>query len=203
MKDDLLASLEHVRWHIALRTFGNNHATLVGLLVDWWVSGAPEDRYVLESGPSFGYRPRSTRGGGQCDAILVEKEVSKGIVEVEGTRYDYTIDKMGRFFAAEYADLATLAFGVFLAYPTGARGRGKERTIHPLPLDEFVRRGQAVTKDHPGKQLAILVLDKVREPQRSGPRARTEYYEGRPAQIRGSLVQDGKELARRVLMPKR
>jgi len=203
MRDDLLASLESVRWDTALRTFGNSHATLVGLLVDWWISGSPLDRYALEGGPSFGYRSRSTGGGGQCDAILVEGELSRGVVEVEGTRYHDTIDKIGKFFAAEYSDLATLEFGVLLAYPTGPQGRGQGRTITALPLDEFVRRGQRVTKEYVGRQLAILVLDKEWEPQQSGPRARTEYYQGRPAQVRGSLLQDGKELARRVLMPRR
>jgi len=197
---ELLSSLERVRWHIARHTYGSSHCTLIGLLVDWWISGNPQTRYALESGPSFGYRPRAEKGGGQCDAILVQEGTSRGVIEVEGgfqngasniERYLITIDKIGKYFAAEYEDLKTLEFGIFLAYPTR-----KEHMTGLLPMEEFVERGLAVTREHREKQLAVLVLDKKLETQQSGPRARGNiYYKTTPNQIRGVLLESGTIIA--------
>jgi hypothetical protein len=202
MDGDLLSSLEHARWHVALRTFGNNHATLIGLLVDWWISGG-ERRWALEMGPAFGYRPRNEGGGGVCDAILGEGETSMGVLEVEGSRHNYTLDKMGKYFAAEYEDLKRLEFGLFLAYSYAFEGRGGERRIVPISLDDLVETAKNVTANYPGKQLAILVLEKVLEPQRSGPRARSEYYWASPTGVIGMLIKGGKEIERRSIMPKK
>jgi hypothetical protein len=170
-------------------------------LIDWWISEAPPDshHWALGSGPSFGYRKRGENGGGQCDAILVEGNVSKGVVEVEGSRLEYTLRKIGNYFKAEYSDLEGLEFGIFLAYAYGPVGKRKERTIPTLPLESLVECGKEITGEYPGKQLAILALDKVWEPQRSGPRARNEYYFGRPSQITGSLLKNGEEVVRRCL----
>ena len=98
--DDLLTSLESVRWHIAFRTFGNSHATLIGLLVDWWISSASkdQDRWVLEGAPP--YSPWVAGGTGSCDAVLVEGATSRGLVEVEGTYHETTIKKIEKYFLA-------------------------------------------------------------------------------------------------------
>jgi hypothetical protein len=82
---EILYSLKTVRWDTALRTYGNNHATLIGLLVDWWVSGAPEHRWALESGPTNGYAAPGVRG--QCDALFCCDHAPLGVLEVEGYRY--------------------------------------------------------------------------------------------------------------------
>ncbi len=197
---NLLGSLQHVRWQTAFRTFGNDHATLIGLLVDWWISGDPAQRWALEGGPSFGFRPRTEQGNGQCDAAFGEGTQNAGILEVEGTRHAWTIEKIGRFFAAEYPEFATLRFGIFLAYAYGAVGTGPGRAIPPFPLDEFVAHAKSVTAARPGRQLAVLALDKLREPQPGGsPRFRSEFYWGRPLRVTGALVVDGQEIGRRIL----
>jgi hypothetical protein len=182
---------------VAFRTFGNSHATLVGLIVDWWITAAPGSRWALEGGLSFGYHPRGI-GGGICDAILGEgdaarglAEVARGVVEVEGTRYDETLLKIGRFFSSTSVDLQGLEFGVFLAYAYFPQGRGPKRAIAPLSLEAFIERGRVVTKENPGKHLAILALDKRWERQRSGLRARNEYAMGSPERIRGALLMNG------------
>lgn len=201
MDDNILTSLAQARWQTASRTYGNSHATLIGLLVDWWVSGTPEHRWVLEGGPSFGYRPQAQKGNGQCDAVLGEGAVNKGIIEVEGTRHTWTIEKIGKFFAAEYPEFSSLTFAIFLAYAYGPAGKGKARTIPPLPLDEYVAQAKDVTAHHPGKSVVVLALDKAWEPQVKGsPRARSEYYWGRPSRLTGAYVVGGSEMERRVLM---
>ncbi|MCL5961876.1 MAG: hypothetical protein M1358_21605 [Chloroflexi bacterium] len=201
MKDDLLTSLEQVRWQTAFRTYGNDHATLIGLLVDWWITAAPDTRWALEGGPSFGHRPKGL-GGGLCDAILGEGDCSKGVIEVEGTRCDDTIRKIGEFFSPEAAaDLQSLEFGIFLAYAYSPQGKGRERHIPDLPLKDFVDLGRKVTKDNPGRCLAILTLDKTWERIQTGPRAKNEWYMGSPAKIHGVLLLNGEEIASKDLFP--
>jgi hypothetical protein len=197
--DDLLTSLEGVRWDVAFRTFGNSHATLIGLLVDWWISNAPKqrDRWVLEGAPSYG--PWVAGDAGLCDAVLVEDGASRGVIEVEGTYHESTVKKIGKYFSSSFMDLQGLEFGVFLGYTYNRK---------PLILDKLIEYGAIVSSIHPGKQLAILVLDKQWEPQKAGPRAPRKagdetYYSARPIKVRGALIYDGKLLAEeRILYPK-
>lgn len=194
---DLLKSLEDVQWEIALRTFGNPHKTLVGLLVQWWIAGDSRNRSALDSGPAFGYRPRN-EGGGTCDAILVERDNAKGIVEVEGSKYESTIKKMGNYFKAECQEYKSLDFGIFLAYPIAPEGRGKNRKIKPLPLSQFFECAKDVTERYPDKELAIILLEKEYERVNSGIRFRSEYYWCSPSKVWGVLIRNGKEVDRRT-----
>lgn len=192
---EVLDSLRAVRWDVAFRVYGNSHATLIGLLVDWWIGAKPDARWALEGGPSHSYTPGGI-GGGLCDAILGEGESSLGVVEVEGTRIQSTIEKMGKFLTSTLTDLQTLSFGIFLAYAYEPIGRGEARTIAPLPLNTLVEYAITATRDVPGKHVAILTLDKQWSRVRSGPRARNEYYMGTPVRVRGALVSSGDLLIR-------
>src|SRR3954468_15401679 len=92
---------ESVRWHVARRAYGNAHATLIGLLVDWWVSRDKNRNRVLEGGPSFNPPGTGLVGRGQCDAILCADSKAVGVLEVEGaSRQEYTARKLGAFFAS-------------------------------------------------------------------------------------------------------
>ena len=53
--DLFLERLAKVPWLVAARTFGNDHATLLGLLVHWWIAEQPNTHTALEGGPGFGY----------------------------------------------------------------------------------------------------------------------------------------------------
>jgi hypothetical protein len=188
--DTLLTSLAAVRWSTALRVFGNDHGTLVGLLVDWWISGNPATRWALEGGPSFGYNVKGV-GGGQCDAILGEGATSRGLIEVEGTRYLYTLEKIGKFFGSTHAEMQSLQFAIFLAYAYGPTGVGPKRHLPPVTLEAHVEVAKELTAAYPGRYLAVLALDKTYERQKAGPRHRNEYYWGRPWRIRGALLANG------------
>ena len=113
---ELLQSLSQVPWKVAAKTYGNDHSTLIGLMVQWWINLDVEAHTALEGGPAFGYRKRGQGGGGQCDALLCRGKDPIGVLEIEGTRPEYTVNKIGNFFAAEYAELDTLQFGVVLVY---------------------------------------------------------------------------------------
>jgi hypothetical protein len=96
----LLESLATARWHVAAQTFGNSHATLIGIVVDWWVSTGQADRYALEGGPSAHPLRHGMRGTRVCDALLCGVDGAEGVVEVEGGRKAWTVEKVGWFFEA-------------------------------------------------------------------------------------------------------
>jgi len=192
MEEDFLASLERASWSVALQTFGNSHATLIGLLVEWWVSGA-SGRIALEGGPSFGKRSDGTRG--QCDALLAEGDAIKGVVEVEGTRYESTFKKMGRFFDSRLEPLTHLTFGIFLGYRTGKQGGA----IHPLGESEIAHYALQLSEVHPDKKLAVLLLEKKWDPQSTGPRSLSRYYAPRPDSISGMVIESGRICDQRLM----
>src|SRR6266704_2860222 len=98
-----------VRWHVAERTYGNDHSTLIGLLVDWWVSRDATNS-VLEGGPSCNPRRTGLMGRGHCDALFCRNAKPVGVLEVEGCgnpkagdvekKAIETAKKLGRFFAS-------------------------------------------------------------------------------------------------------
>ncbi len=190
MNTSFLTSLESARWPVVFRTYGCSHSTLVGLLVDWWISQAPGNRWALEGGPSFGFFSKGI-GGGICDAVLGEGDTSRGVCEVEGSRYEDTLRKIGSFFSSDLRDLQTLEFGVFLAYPTSPEGRGAARHMRAVPAGALLELGKEVTRANPGKSLVILALEKEWERQCPGPRARNDYYRATPTQVRGWLLLNG------------
>ena len=194
MNKRLLNNLKDARWHVALRTFGNDHATLIGLLVDWWISNDPDRHWVVEAGPSSRGEKR-----GRCDAVFCVDSSAVGVLEVEGTRYNETLEKIGDFFTSEESDLQSLRFGIFLGYPISARGRGKARKVPPLPLDCWERIAKQLTAEHIGKDLVILALEKKWEPKVLGLRTRNQYYKCRPTKIHGVQCRDGRKVDRQTL----
>ena len=48
----LLDSLKTMNWTPIARTHGNDHSTLVGFLVQWWISRDPAVHWALDSGPT-------------------------------------------------------------------------------------------------------------------------------------------------------
>jgi len=76
----LLKNLEHINWNIAARTYGNNDATLVGLIIEWWNS-MREDHWAMDGAPGCYEGPNSIH----CDTILFEGGNTFITVEVEGT----------------------------------------------------------------------------------------------------------------------
>ena len=187
-----LEMMKEIDWEVAMKTFGNNHSTLIGLIVSWWIMGDPDTRTALDSGPSFGHRGRNEGGGGACDAVLLQDHVAKGIVEVEGSRYERTIEKIGKYFEAEYDHLKTLEFGILLAYSIGPEGRGDERRIKSPPKHEILSRVKEVTSRYHDKAIAVVILDKEFERITEGLRSKSEYYCCTPQKIDGYLVKEGK-----------
>jgi hypothetical protein len=188
----LLAELQSARWFVAGRTIGNDHATLIGLLVDWWVSLAPRDHWVLEGGPGNGYSRRGARG--QCDALLCSGAQAFGVLEVEGSRYDYTVKKVGSFFAARIPDYRSLRFAVLVLYTYEPVGRGGGRRLPPAVTPDTLRVVRQVSAAYPDHELALVSVDKRYVRHAEGLRSRNEYYFGEPARIVGHLFKRGEQI---------
>jgi hypothetical protein len=192
--ESLLHSLKRTRWDVAANTYGNNHATLIGLLVEWWISSEPQTHRAIESGPSYGKFPKG-KGGGMCDAVFCENSNAVGVLEVEGTRGKLTIEKIGKFFHSGRKDLKTLRFAVVVLYPTGPRGRGPEKKMPSCWDAEIASWVTEVSQTQPDRPIIVVTLDKLCEPQVEGIRCRTVCYHSKLMSVQGFAYEGGEEVA--------
>jgi len=186
-----LRSLKKVRWDTAVQTYGNNHSTLIGLLVNWWISQSAKHR-VLEGGPTNGYSRKGVRG--QCDALLCDGETPVGVLEVEGTRHESTVKKIGTFFNAIRPEFRKLSFGILLFYAYEPVGSGR-RKIFPKPFDSDAKKEvKAISKKHPNKPIIVISVEKKYQQKDEGVRSWNPYYKGQVAKIYGSVFMNGKAI---------
>ncbi len=194
--ENLLKSLKNAKWEVAFKTFGNDHATLIGLIVSCWVlSKSKEVRFALDSGLTFGYR-KNFKGGGVCDAVLAEGNIAKGIVEVEGVgKYRTTVEKIGKYFTeGVYPQFKNLEFAILLVYPFGPSGRGQNRQVPPIPTENILKLAKEnLSSQYPDKILVILILEKEfkRITDESNFRSRNEYHQCTPTKIVGYSLKNG------------
>ncbi|NQU21243.1 MAG: hypothetical protein HQ567_08170 [Candidatus Nealsonbacteria bacterium] len=185
----LFDDLHRADWTTAARTFGNDHATLIGILTQWWIRLSPSTHTVIEAGPTNGYREKGKRG--QCDALFCSSDSPVGVLEVEGSRPIETALKIGYFFDGVYPEIQTLTFGILLVYSYTPTGRGEHR-IFPAAITERIAETVCqVSRRHPEKEIVLLGLDKTYERRRDGIRSRNEYYMGVPSLIQGQLWRNG------------
>lgn len=184
MDEHTLESLKDARWAVARRTFGNNHSSLIGLVVDWWVTAAPDTRWALESGPSL------SRGNSErADGLLGDGTDALGVFEVEGSRHAFTLAKLGKFLVSERADLASLRFGLFLGY---------RWEPGPLPVAAWEAQAQEITRQCPGRSVIVSAVEKAH--RRTGPWC-DGYYAAMLSRVDASLVTDGAVVHRLSLSP--
>ena len=112
-------SLAAARWEVALRTYGSSHATLIGILVNWWISLDLESHTVLDGAPSHG------KGNvGQGDALFYYGQKPIGVLEAEGTNPVAKVTSVVKYFETGRPELQSVWFGVLLLYSYKARGSG-------------------------------------------------------------------------------
>lgn len=191
-------SLSSTDWYIARQTYGNDHSTLIGLLVSWWINGK-NTRWVLEGGPSV----KSGKNKAQCDAALCDGDKMLGILEVEGTRPAYTIKKFSHYFNSKNKNYKDIKFGIILLYTTEPKGRGNKKNFEiPIEVEEEgknirkVKIGEVaknVSEKHPDHGLIVLWLEKKYCPGTKGSiRAINKYYSGEVNKVIGRLYLSGK-----------
>ena len=205
-------SLKDVRWHVAAASYGSNHATLIGLLVDWWISLDTERHGALDSGPTHGYHEKGI-GSHRCDALFLTTDNSDmpmkpvGLLEVEGSYGQETADKIGRFFKPGYQDLNSLEFAILLLYegmPITNKEDGKKEKDFIFPkAKETIEKVKEVSAKNPEKSIIVMILEKAyRKQQKDTIRYRSEYYFGEMEKVEGYLYKNGEEKHLGVLWKK-
>ena len=195
----LLNQLIEARWQTAARTYGNDHATLIGLIVDWWISLAPDVNSALEGGP--GNTEPTVGERGQCDAMLCKDQKPVIVVEVEGTRIPYTLNKLETYLTSASPHFTPIEAAVLLLYAYQPVGIGKDRGYCEIWTKEMVEPILETSRKCANKPIVIITLDKTYRRQKEGIRSINEYYFGEPNRIEAHLVLDGIELHNQVLYP--
>ena len=142
-----------------LQTYGNFHATLIGLFVKWWVTMSQEHS-AMDSGPTYKYHKKG-EGSIHCDALLFDDGNPVGVLEVEGIHPEQALDRICRFLDTEDGYWGPLQFGILVVYAYGPTGRGINRQIPDIKseeLEKLVERKTkpiylvCVNKHYPGKE---------------------------------------------------
>jgi hypothetical protein len=187
-------SLLTANWPLAARTFGSSHATLIGVLADWWFKLDPGAHSVLDGAPSHG-----EGNAGWCDLMLCANALPLGVVEVEGTKPLDKLKTISAYFSSSRPDLSSLDFGLLLVYAYYARGRGRLKQYPPAETPEILAAALEVSASHPSKALLLLSLDKTVDPSPGTLRASSRYHLGRFARIGAALLVGGKIIDRKTL----
>lgn len=195
----VLESLRHARWDVLARTYGNSHATMVGLVVEWWTASGPRGRTVLEGAPGF-----QVKGGRkQVDALLCEDDEAVGVVEVEGTDPATTVRKMVEVLSGGHSDLQGVAFALVVLYTTGARGSGSDRSWPCPASQEWLEECRQLSDNARGVPVIVVTLHKDYERNPAGIRGRnTEYYWGQLSRVESRLFMRGRQAALRQIWPR-
>jgi hypothetical protein len=177
----ILDSLAKAHWHVARRTYGNSHATYIGMLVDWWVSQDVVRHSALDGSPQFG----RSEGKAAPDALLCSDGIAVGVIEVEGNCQE---DKAGKF-AAYFADqtVPNLQFGLLLLYESNLRreeSRGRAASL--AALNEVA----SVSAKHPSKDIVVVELSKYRM-ERPAWESSKGYYDGAVGDVKACLYRNG------------
>lgn len=189
---EIFNSLKSANWYTAFRTYGNDHSTLIGLIVNWWISVNPEDNWALEAGPTNKLKKKGERG--QCDALLCSGSDAVGILEVEGSRYEFVIKKIETFFDGNNNKIKSLRFALLLFYPVTPLGKKGNRNFpNPLP-PQFIKNIREVSSRHRDKSIVLIAIEKKYDRTIAGIRAMNEYYMGSPCKISIRLYEKGKEV---------
>ncbi len=185
----MLDELARVPWHTAARIYGNSHASLVGLIVHWWITAKPDTRWALDGGPAA--------DRGTCDALLCEGDHPIGVLEVQSVDVDQpdpfnaAVQRIDAFFRSNEEYFANLDFALLLLYPVRAN------QIED-PFD--YARQQAVERlawNHCHRRIVVVALCKRHE-QAGGVRCLNDYYKGRLTQVKGYLYREGRRKDQRL-----
>lgn len=194
----LFGSLAAARWTTASRTYGNNHATLIGVLVDWWISQDTSYNWVLESGPAVRLPGTGARERRHCDAIFGRGRDAVGVLEVEGMRQSLTAAKIGHYFNSTDDDFAGLKFAILVCYSCGATGPADERIFRLNQLEEARAQLASVSKSSSDRDLYLVVVQKVPDKDVCSIR-QGKYYCGRVSTVQAYWYRAGVKIREKFL----
>ncbi|MBE7420073.1 MAG: hypothetical protein HS128_20410 [Ideonella sp.] len=191
---DLLNSLRRANWHVATRTYGSSHATLIGVIADWWVKLEPDQHTVLDGAPSFG-----DRNAGWCDLMLCDGHTPRGVVEVEGTKPLDKLATLEGYFGSKKPSLGEMTFGLLLLYAYFIKGRKPNRRYPRAESPEVYAEALRVSAKHPSKALFLVAVDKSVDRDPGHVRLASPYHIGSVCLVTASVLLDGQEHGRQCL----
>lgn len=191
---DLLASLASAKWGLARRTYGSSHATLIGLLAQWWLEIDARFHTVLDSAPSYGFK-----NAGWADLLLCREDKPVGVVEVEGTQPIAKVNCIANYFRSTRPELASLEFGLLLLYAYEAKGRGTGRAYLSPETPEIVQVIKELTAGS-RQSFIMIAVEKQYERPPHGIRSTSAYCHGVVSGVKAVCFETGEEIARRVLL---
>jgi hypothetical protein len=177
-------------WRILASTYGNCHATTIGLLSRWWVSLGPEGHQVLDGAPSPGGKTGAAKIRRHADLLLCDHRKPVGVVEVEGTRWEETAAKFEPYFQSP--NMPDITFGILVMYGTGMKG-GVFKNPQDSGTTKIIER---ITGEFQGKAIILISLEKALLNPDEGILWKTEsrYYLGKIAKVSGSMFRGGKRI---------
>jgi hypothetical protein len=194
----IFESLAAARWEVPRRTYGSSHATLIGILVDWWISLDLESHTVFDGAPSHG------KGNvGQGDALFCRGQKPIGVLEAEGTTPVVKLTSIVKYFETSRPELQSVSFGVLLLYSYEARGSGASRQYRPAADSAILELARKATEEHPTQAIIVITIDKQFMRFIEGVRSLSEYYSGTTSKVTGILFRAGVEVRRQTYFDRR
>lgn len=164
------------------RVYGNCHDTMIGFFVDWWLM--QNSNYIaIQNTPGLKYPVERLRKvfsemedlkkeisipdnleikTSTCDAFFCnDNEEIVGLLEVEGTKPLYILEKVTEYFLASKGvhkkynniDYEKLKFAIVVLYPTGLIG--KKDNKYPKGAAQYLNENQSKLKS------TLIELNKV------------------------------------------
>lgn len=193
----LFSTLYDANWNVAARTFGSSHATLIGVLGEWWIRQSPSSHTVLDGAPSHG-----NRNAGWCDLMLCRNEIPVGAVEVEGTKPLQKLETLNSYFISDRIEMSDISFGILLVYSYAPKGSGHNRNYPEAKTPAIESKAKNLTSNNTEKPLILIAVDKHIDSNRSAIRAVSKYYSGTTIRVTASVFLNGNEIDRKTLFEK-
>ncbi|MHC4608000.1 MAG: hypothetical protein ACYTAF_13905 [Planctomycetota bacterium] len=201
----MLESLSQASWSVVARTYGNAHATLTGLVVNWWVGLSPRSNWALEgsltlpsgSGKGSSGKRKGSGSSALCDAVLCLRSEPVGAVKIEGSKHGAALGKLEKILASDREELRSLRFAILVLHTYEASGRGQNRKLPAAGTPEVLEKAAALSAKFPDKPIVLITIDKTYERLTQGVRSLNEHYWGTPDNVEGILFLGGDEMMRR------
>lgn len=193
----LFSGLNDANWNVAARTFGSSHATLIGVLGEWWIRQSPLSHTVLDGAPSHG-----NGNAGWCDLMLCRDEIPVGVVEVEGTKPLEKLDTLNSYFLSDRKEMLDISFGILLVYSYSPKGSGRNRSYPEAVTPAIHSAALSLSFANTGKPLILIAVDKKIDVNKSVIRAASPYYSGTTNRVTATLFLNGLETNSHILFDK-
>ncbi|MFH0978969.1 MAG: hypothetical protein V1837_06755 [Candidatus Woesearchaeota archaeon] len=175
-------SFRNVRWDTLTSTYGSFHATLIGLIVEWWVH-LDKENSAFDEGPAATMNPNG-KNSKRVDLLLCRNKVPYAVVEIEGSDWENKLSTFEQFFGQQKDKYSfeSIQVGIFILYPASMQqGRPRKglKVFDQIFMSLFQEKVAGLLKN---KRLFVITVDeslynysKIRSPW-DKLRQKNDYY---------------------------